>query len=344
MFERTIYDAFGLYCEGRFLLEGYDGFYSNNHAYLLLPKDECLISESEMLSFTNYLRSIGDLSVLEPLLTKNNNRIALVDGQEVYVAPLPNEQSASQIRINSEEERGMHLSQLHSYGKRVPYQKKYDFFGQWPKIWEQRLEQLESWYQQVLFEGPQSDVDQAFLFTYPYFMGLTENAIQYAVDATIDELSRDQEMPTIVHRHFAEHTWMIVSQDGAIVKRPTEWLYDHPCRDIAEWMRDQRLRNDQFPWEKASQLLNGYEQVDLLSTYSRRLLYARLLFPRHYFEAIEFYYSAQVKEDRIRRGQQFMKLLMNEANNETFLRDFSTYYLHSRAKSLVNVPTLEWLS
>lgn len=342
MFERTIYDAYGLYCEGRFLLDGYDGFYTSNQAYLLLPKEECLINEEEMLHFTNYLRSIGDLSVLEPIMTKYNKRIALVEGQEVYVVLLPTEHS-SLIRIRSEEERGEHLAHLHLYGKRFPYQRKYDFFGQWPKIWELRLEQLESWYQQVLYEGPQSEIDQAFLFTYPYFMGLTENAIQYAVDATFDDPSRDQEKPTIVHRHFAENTWMKVSQDGAVVKRPTEWLFDHPCRDIAEWLRDQRMRNKLFPWDKADQLIHGYEQVDLLSTYSRRLLYARLLFPLHYFEAIESFYSAQVKEDRMHRGQQFMQLLMNEANNEQFLKEFASYYLYSRAELVARIPTLEWL-
>ncbi|GAE30304.1 spore coat putative kinase YutH [Halalkalibacter hemicellulosilyticus] len=343
MFERTIYDAYGIYCEGRFSLKGYDGFYTGNQSYLLFPKEECLISEKEMLDFTNYVRSLGDFSVLEPLMTKYNKRIALVEGQEVYVSPLPNERSSSVVRIQSEKERGAHLAQLHHYGKRLSYSKNNEFFGQWPKLWEARLEQLEGWYQQILYSGPQSEVDEAFLYTYPYFMGLTENAIQYAVDATLDDPSRDQETPTIAHRHFSERTWMTISEDGTIVKRPTEWLYDHPCRDIAEWLRDQRLRNETFPWEKANEFLSGYEHVDLLSSYSRRLLYARLLFPLHYFEAVELFYSAQVKEERMQRGQQLMQMLMNEGSNEQFLKDFAVYFLQSRSEAALTIPTLEWL-
>ncbi len=82
---------------------------------------------------------------------------------------------------------------------------------------------------QLLHERPQSEVDEAFLFTFPYFMGLTENAIQYAVDARIDERSSAYEQGTICHRRFTERTWLVPSERGNILKCPTDFIYDHRC-------------------------------------------------------------------------------------------------------------------
>ncbi|MBP3949903.1 spore coat putative kinase YutH [Bacillus suaedae] len=343
MFERNLYDVYGLYCEERFSLGGYEGFRTGNQSYLLLPKEESMLDEQDMITFTEYLRSVGDTSVLEPINTKFNKRVALIDGQEVYVCALPEQRAETHFYLNSLEEKGAHLATVHYYGKQMKYEKEYEYFGQWAHLWEARLEQLEGWYQQVLFQGPQTDVDQAFLFTYPYFMGLTENAIQYAVDATLDDSTRDQEVPTICHRRYTDRTWIPISEQGSIVKKPTEWLYDHPCRDIAEWIRDQRRVKDVFPWQNLDSFLRGYEQYEPLTSFSWRLLYARLLFPLHYFETIENYYKSQIHEEKAESRFEFLKLLDDEKKNEQFLKEFAANYLVSRQTEGEQIPRISWL-
>ncbi|WP_332695756.1 spore coat putative kinase YutH [Halalkalibacter lacteus] len=346
MFERNLYDGYGIYCESRFTVGEYEGFEAGGKSYLLLPKEECMLQEDEMIAFSEYMRSIGDISVLEPLVTLQKRRSALIDGQEVYVCPLPDvgERQGPQTQVLTPEEKGAHLATVHHYGKQIPYQKRsYDFFGQWAKLWETRLEQLEGWYQQILYEGPQSYVDESFLFSYPYFMGLSENAIQYAVDATLDDPARDQEKPTICHRRFTDRTWIVITEAGEIVKRPTAFVYDHPCRDLAEWTRDQHWTEEEFYWEKLESFIRGYEQYETLTSYSWKLLYARLLFPLHYYEAIEAYYRSQITEEKFKLGQEFLRLMDNEHKNERFLKEFAEHILMTRGVGTNQVPPIDWL-
>ncbi|GAE33275.1 spore coat putative kinase YutH [Halalkalibacter akibai] len=347
MFERNLYDVYGIYCESRFSIGEYEGFAAEGTSYILLPKEECMLSEEEMLTYTEYMRQIGDTSILQPIDTLYKRKSGLIDGQEVYVCPLPNDEKRDQhavFRFQSAAEKGAHLAAVHHYGKQLSYTRKgYDFFGQWPKLWETRLEQLEGWYQQVAYQKPQSYVDEAFLFSYPYYMGLTENAIQYVVDATLDDRSLEQEKPTICHRRFNDRTWIVLSEAGDIVKKPTAFVYDHPCRDLAEWVRDQHWTETPFSWEKIESFIRGYEQYETLTTYSWKLLYARLLFPLHYFETIEDYYRSQLREEKIKYGQSFMNLLEHEHKNEHFLKEFARRILLSRGVGSGQVPPIDWL-
>ncbi|WP_227937467.1 spore coat putative kinase YutH [Alkalihalobacillus deserti] len=347
MFERNLYDIYGIYCESRFSIGEYEGFEAGGNSYILLPKEECLLQEEEMLAYSNYMRQIGDTSILEPVTTLHKRKSGLIDGQEVYVCQLPSQEQTDRkavFRFQSEDEKGAHLATVHYYGKQLSYHKKgYDFFGQWPNLWETRLEQLEGWYQQILYEGPHSYVDEAFLFSYPYFMGLTENAIQYVVDATIDDRSMEQEKPTICHHRFTDRTWIVLTEEGDIIKRPTEFVYDHPCRDLAEWIRDQHWTETNFSWRKIDSFIRGYEQYKTLTSYSWKLLYARLLFPLHYFEAVEDYYLSQITDEKIERGQQFFQILENEHKNERFLKEFVEHVLMSRGIGTNQVPPIDWL-
>ncbi len=344
MFERNVYDVYGLYCESRFSIGEYEGFDAGGQSYLLLPKEESISSEQEMIAFANYLHSIGDTTVLQPLTTVHRQQSGLIDGQEVYVCLLPQNVLQDQHLVSEPADTGAHLATIHYHGKQMPYEKRsYEFFGQWHKLWETRLEQLEGWYQQILYETPQSYVDEAFLFSYPYYMGLTENSIQYVVDAMMDDPSREQEKPTICHRRFNDRTWLVLSEKGEIVKRPTEFVYDHPCRDLAEWIRDHKMDEESFSWRNVDVFLQGYEQYQPLTTYSWRLLYARLLFPLHYFETIEHYYRSQVREAREEAGRDFFHLLEQEYRNEQFLKEFTRDALLSKKMMTNNIPSLEWM-
>ncbi|KYG33541.1 spore coat putative kinase YutH [Alkalihalobacillus trypoxylicola] len=323
MFERNIYDYYGLYCGSRKQYSQYEGFETESEQYLLLPKNKLASTEEEMIYYSEYLRSIGDATVLQLIPTKNKKNHGFIDGQDVYLFKLPNQEERVGLEITNEYERGEHLAIVHYHGKKAGQnQKKFEYFGQWPMLWQKRLEQLEEWYFQVLYEGPQTMVDEAFLYTYPYYMGLSENAIQYAVDAGLDDRSIEVEQGTITHRRFTDETWLSQSERGGIVKSPTEFLFDHPCRDIAEWIRSKRfqlLDNRQNTFES---FLDGYNQYEALTTFSWRLMYSRLLFPVHYYEAIENYYRSQLNEDKHTHGQVFTGMLNDENKNEHFLQLF----------------------
>ncbi|OLS35186.1 spore coat protein YutH [Alkalihalophilus pseudofirmus] len=345
MFERNVYDQYGLYCDSRFALGDFEGFEAGGNSYVFFPKEDCASKEQEMLDYAEYYRSIGDASMLTLQKTKSNGNVGLIDGQEVYLFAMPEPERNGGLHLESSYDIGGHLATIHYYGKQMPQMRKsHDYFGQWHKLWEKRLEQLEGWYQQISYEQPRSYVDEAFLYSYPYYMGLTENAIQYAVDARLDDPTHDKEQGTVCHRRFTDQTWLVTSTRGGIIKRPTEFVYDHPCRDIAEWIRQKRYdqalsRNNN--WEDVHSFIEGYEQYEPLSTYAWRLTYARLLFPVHYFESIENYYRAQINEDKQEHGQVFFSLIEQEGENEQFLKQFSEMIRIPKTSS--RTPNVEWL-
>ncbi|WP_413378660.1 spore coat putative kinase YutH [Alkalihalobacillus sp. 1P02AB] len=343
MFERNIYDYYGIYCDSRTRFGHYDGFQTETEQYLLFPKEHLASTEEEMIYYSEYLRSLGDSTVLQLVPTKLKKNSGFIDGQDVYLFKLPNQDERTGLEINNDYERGEHLAIVHHYGKQTSQNRKqYDYFGQWPNLWQQRLEQLEEWYFQVNYEGPQTIVDEAFLYTYPYYMGITENAIQYAVDAGLDDRTSEMEQGTLCHRRFTEETWLTLSERGGIVKCPTEFVFDHPCRDLAEWIRSKRFSLfDQRNGGLIEPFLEGYTQYNPLTSYSWRLMYARLLFPVHYFETIEDYYRSQIREEKFQIGQRFTQLLEHEKDNETFLQVFQENIKMPRTTG--RTPRIDWI-
>ncbi|GAF18598.1 spore coat protein S [Bacillus sp. JCM 19046] len=338
MLERNVYDQYKLYCEERFSIGDYEGFIANNQAYLIVPKDEMQTEESVMVAFATFMRQTGDESVLELILNNTNQNSTLVDGQEVYLFRLPNWGEDRGIRIQSSWDLGNQLHTWHQKGQQGFDQWRKATISPWPTLWSTRLEQLEGWYQQVNSQGPKTGTDEAFLYTYPYFMGITENAIQYAVDTQLDVPMEPRDVGTICHRRFSEKSWMRISENGQIIKPPTSFLFDHPARDLAEWMRSKRL--EQNSRNELSTFLEGYEQTQILSAYTWQLMFSRLLFPLHYFEILENYYRAQLPHEQTLFTEQFQAFLDVEKTNTTFLGEFAEEAKLSRNRSF---PELDWL-
>lgn len=338
MLERNLYDQYKLYCEERFSIGPYECIRANNQAYIILPKDELQSEEQQMIAFSTYMRTAGDESVLELVPNRSNQPSALIDGLEVYLFKLPDWGNDRGIRIQSTWDLGGQLHAWHATGQQGQANWDNAVLGQWPTLWATRLEQLEDWYQSISSQGPKTLTDEAFLYTYPYFMGLTENAIQYAVDTRLDVPMEATDVGTICHRRFNESSWLRLSENGQIVKPPTTFLFDHRARDLAEWVRDKR--DDTRGNEEILSFLGGYEELQTLSPYSWQLMFSRLLFPLHYFETIENYYRAQIPNQQRERATDFQTFLDNEKLNVDFLSNFAEEAKLSRYQA---IPALDWL-
>ncbi|MDQ0206602.1 spore coat putative kinase YutH [Alkalicoccobacillus murimartini] len=344
MFERNIYDSYRLYSEKRFTLDGYECFEAGGQAYILFPKDESASAETDMMTFVSFLRGAGDTTVPELIPTVHGANVGLIEGTEMYLCQLP---APNQVRLQPlprhGREMGEHLASWHHFGRQVQSRvSQQELFGQWGRIWTTRLEQLEDWYEQLYMQGPQTIVDETFLTTYPYFMGLSENAIQYVVDTNLDGAGDEYQAGTLCHRRFSDKAWISLSSYGGMIKPPTAFVFDHPARDLAEWMRGRRQQlSDDRSWKEAHDFLEGYQQHQSISANSWRLMYARLLYPVHYFELIEDYYRCQIPIEQQKLGQSFLRLIEDEKVNETFLHRFA------QERHLPNTPTgfpkVDWL-
>ncbi|WP_078429987.1 spore coat putative kinase YutH [Alkalihalobacterium alkalinitrilicum] len=342
MFERNIYDHYQLYCEERFMLGDYEGFMANQDYYVFVPIDRTAgQSIQDMMLMTEHLKTTGERVVAEVFPTVQKQSVALIDGVDGYLLKLPNR--SEEWRGEEEESLGHALAFFHYKGANIQSGRHStsNYFGQWKFIWEKRLTQLEQWYQKMLQQLPQTEIDDAFIMSFPYYMGLTENAIQYVADSDIDEPYRANEQSVICHHCFMENTW--VSSPGvskSLVKLPTDFIIDHPSRDVAELIRHEFYSED-YSEEKIVSFIYDYESVKPLTAYAWRMVYARLLFPLKYFETLENYYGTQLRNERLFYGEQFLDLLDQEQRNQTFLSHF--HELVGNSEMIIGVPKVDWL-
>lgn len=93
--------------------------------------------------------------------------------------------------------------------------------------------------------------------------------------------------------------------------------------------------------EQIRHFFREYERLTPLSAFAWRLIYARLVFPLHYFECIEGYYSTNKEEERHGREQTLRIILANTRNYEQFL---ATFYDRLELVRRFRLPTIKWLS
>lgn len=329
MFSQDVYSHYRLRVDERTsYLHSYRAFSSQGWTFLFVPvEDHQHESLTEVANMAYYMRKAGETGVLLPVLNTNQRYESEVDGGKVvlYQCPQP---SQSRRRHPA----GSELAQFHSHSSGFPFSElRGARYAAWQDLWGQRIDALEKWRDQINEKKEKDVFDDMFVSSFPYYLGLTENAIQYAVDTSLE---RDSvEMAAICHHRFYPYSWYY---DGdAPLKIPSEWVVDHPSRDLAEWIR-YTVWTDGMNREEISGFLQEYEQVKPLSRTGKRLLYARLLFPLVYLETVEGYYRAPSNEKRNAFSYQLQDVLEQANQNEQFLQR-----LHKAEEK--NLPAVDWL-
>lgn len=337
MFERNVYDEYKLYCEQRFFLGDYEGFTAHNKHYFLVGIDEIEDQEiREMINMGNHLLASGDHEIATFIPTKQNALTSFVDGENCVLLQLPQFVS----RSKKSKRLGYELARFHVRGK--TYQTSSQSKDSWSQFWIKRLSQLEMLYVDLSKQGKKSSFDQAFMISFPYYLGRTETAIQYFVDSNHDlgqQLKYEER--TICHYQFTNRTWLAIDdQTAAILKNPIDFTYDYPSRDIAEWMRDVMKEQNQ-PYPVIKEFIRDYETVQPLSPLAWRYVYSRLLFPIDYFKIVEGYYRSVDDEDAYMYSEQLYDLLAFERSMELLLIDFHQKLIPQHLHGAV--PTVDWL-
>lgn len=292
---------------------------SGDDIYVAVPTNEKESDMQQLYYMAMYMRAQGDETIATLLPTKTGRLIGMLQGEQVSVWKIENRMQMGDI--------AQQLALFHRRGRTYPYAvSSRSRFGQWGELWGQRIDQLEQFWQLQVESPKKNDVDRRFIETFPYYLGFTENAIQYVVDTQLDEVPMRSDMPTICHEQFSQQTW----EAGKI---PTDWVFDHASRDVAEWIRKQWLtaRSD----ETIVRFLQTYEHSQSLSRFAWRMIYARLLFPLHYFQAIENYYGSE-GDMRQSYAQQLRQVFDEMETYEQKLR-------HFHDMTTVSIPRLDWL-
>ncbi|WP_246945704.1 spore coat putative kinase YutH [Bacillus pinisoli] len=312
----------------------YDIVKTQEASYLLVPISHLDGQEiEEMAQLAEYFIHKGDQQVAGILKNKRGEVVSKAEDTLFVLLKCPYE-----LSTNRNSSLGVELAKFHRRGKRIPFAlNSLVRIGQWKTLWEKRLDQLEQFWAMKVKNQPSDEFDRLFAESFPYYVGLTENAIQYLVDTELDEQPTSLDAGTVCHHRFFNNCWDFTQ----FMKLPTDWVYDHPSRDLVEWARS-CYWNKQRSMDKFHQMMNEYESINPLSAFSWRLFYARLLFPVHYFECIEGYYKTGDEEVKAERLHELQVMLKESDAYEKYSHDIH-FYIGYRSKRN-NVPKLHWIS
>lgn len=328
----TINEQYGINVQEITKMGGFDSFRMHRTQFLIVPiphlDDEELY---EVFYFSQFMIENREPYIASMVLTKQNHLSFEKDSMKYVLLKYSNVSKRKGIQ------HGRDLARFHQKARAFPYQvTKTNRIGQWKNLWEKRLDQLESFWHGKVHSQPLNRFEKIFVESFPYYLGLAENAIQYLVDTEIDGEPLPIDSGTICHHRFFYRTW----NDELNVKLPTEWVFDHGSRDIAEYMRDLFFEKQSDAHSLSYRFLEEYNRITPLSPFSYRLIYSRLLFPLHYFECIENYYLA-AEDMKQSYEKRLLQILERSGQYEKFLKSY-TNMLAMNTNRIV-LPTVEWL-
>jgi spore coat protein YutH len=311
----------------------YQSCKKGNQRFIFVPvggTDEKELLELEQIAI--HFKNMGDSSVSQFLHTKEDQRILEIDSGKYCVLCWDEHQQRSITRI------GRKLAKFHYRGRVISFQvQKINRIGQWKSLWERRIDQMEKFWREKLQHEPENEFDRLFFESFPYYMAIAENAIQYLVDTELDEEPIESDYGTICHIRFSSQTW----GNAGIMKNPFQWVLDHSSRDLAEWTRERYFHHFQTYEPEVHDFYKDYQTVGLLSPFSWRLLYARILFPLHYVDTIEDYYSTDSDQTRHVSLDRLEKFLQRSGDHEQFLKNF--FQVAGVPIRQQKIPKIDWL-
>ncbi|TDL78676.1 spore coat protein YutH [Peribacillus frigoritolerans] len=330
--EKLIREQYGLRVAETFRVGNYDAFSYHQHVYLIVPLSHIDDEELyELYNMSQFLLERGDPFVAVFLLTKQGNLYIEWEKRKYGILKTAYVQSERVYQV------GRELARFHQKARSYPYQvSKISRIGQWKVLWEKRTDQLEGFWRGKISSQPLDSFEKMFAESFPYYMGLAENAIQYLVDTELDDEPQPIDSATVCHHRFYSDTW----RSSGLVKIPTDWVFDHCSRDIAEYLRNQFFDQPEILRQDGFLLLEDYDRTTPLSSFSWRLIYSRLLLPIHYFECIEDYYLSS-ETDKPYYEAKLSEMLKNSSKYEGFLKSYAQL-LSMRTKKIY-LPAIHWL-
>lgn len=332
MLQRLMEQQYGLRIDNEFKVGAYQACTDQRYLYMIIPigsMDENSIGELEKLS--QHLADNGDTAVCRFIKTKDRNTI--VEWEKKRFCVIAKENTTRPIK-----RLGRKLAKFHHRGRTVPYEiRSISRIGMWKSFWEQRLDQMERVWNEQLMQSPENEFVRMFIESFPYYMGLAENAIQYLSDTEQDDDPTNIDSGTVCHERFSFKTW---GRENTI-KNPFDWVFDHCARDLAEWTRERYFINIKTYEPDLRQFFQDYSSIAPLSSFSWRLVYARLLFPLHYMECVEEFFITASEQTKLIQEERMKRYLSQSRDYEEFLKDF--YGLTGAPIRRFQIPVVEWL-
>lgn len=321
-FRNMLLTYYEIQTEDKRQINGKEGYKQSEYIYFIIPAEnrETLYMEQAALAY--YLTENQYDQTTVPIQNIHGDWFTSYQDRTYMVI------RANQYSRESEVSPGETLAHFHQTGSRYPFEPQHvSSYGQWKQLWIHKLTQFEHSMEEEARRNP-SPFNLMVMDSLPYMIGISENAIQFLQESEKDYRFHESDEGTIAFSRYINQ-----------LHQPFIWthdlVYDHPVRDVAEAIRYSITHNDRK--ENIHQFLDDYQSVRPLSVFGWRLLYARLLFPIHFFDAV---YAPTSKDDE-KRYTYFEKLIHHQDKYEKILRSFFADAGLEREE--LNIPALHWL-
>lgn len=300
------------------------GYRDKDYYYFIISSVDKEMIHLEQAALAYYLTENGYNHTAIPIPTINNNWFVEKDNQFYMVLRV------SDLRKELSKSHGKVLAEFHNVSNTYSYEpKEISSYGLWKELWIQKLTAFEHKIKQESSSN-RNRYYRLLVDIFPYIIGISENAIQYLQESEAEKRYHNSDQGVFSFRRY----------NGNILN-PIIWMddlvYDHPTRDLAEFIR-YRLLDDTLIQSEIASFLNDYQSERPLSIFSWRLLYSRLAYPIHFFDFIEEGFRGQTYEQYY---EELKNMLRKQKRYENRLgRLFENLNVNFEE---FDVPTMKWL-
>lgn len=271
-------------------------FTYNNDLYYLIIFERDIKELNEILEIISELDKLG-IDCHKIVFNRFNNAISVYNNFNYIM-----------LRIGSEYQKIIDVFDIIELSNRLILSKEYKnkYNNNWKDLWQNKIDYYET---QIRTYAKNN---KGILNTFSYYVGMTENAIQYLnriyQTFKIDEFDKI----TLCHRRIFSPNYKLNYLN------PASFIIDLEVRDYAEYFKSEFFANVDIRQEFSSFL-----KIKKFGTYSYHMLFARLLFPSYYFDAYEE--SLQTEDStklieiisNINKYEKFLQFAFNEISNYT---------------------------
>lgn len=306
----------------RIVINHRTGYLSNGFLYFIMDSDQLETVRMEQTVLAYYLIENGFHYTAQPIQNVQEEWFSTHQNKRfvVYQVTERNRERAAS---------GTLLAAFHQVGSAYQFEPQaVSSYGNWKNLWVEKVNLFEEMIEQQ-FQA--NKVSTVLLDILPYTIGMSENAIQYVRETEEEEL-RFSEVDGGSIAFLRYH-----DQLNQEVIWPDELCYDHPARDLAEFIRNGLLTHQKSDWLK--EFIRDYERLRPISVFSWRLIYARLLFPIHLFDLLEAILQAENPKSY---EKELREVIVKQRKYEQDLNHF--FKKVGISKEEVGLTEVDWLT
>ncbi|MFD2045159.1 hypothetical protein ACFSTA_15855 [Ornithinibacillus salinisoli] len=265
---------YGIQVSDRIHFKGMEGYKDDQYLYFIIPSKNKETIYMEQAALAYYIFENGYDNIALPIHNINGEWFRSLQDESCMIVKV--ERLQSQLATTH----GERVAEFHQLGSNYNFEpQEISSYGHWKQLWINKLTAFENKIQEEAKSNINS-YNRLVMDIFPYIIGISENAIQYMQESESETRYHLHDQGTIAFQRYTNN-----------LQSPIIWMndlvYDHPARDIAEYIRNQLLWNSDNSYDEIVAFLHEYQSIRPLSVFSWKLIYARLIFPVHLYDCLE---------------------------------------------------------